>query len=115
MTRTRTFQTDEKHGSASLRPVRVPRGKLDIYSAARELCEDLGWEIVADDGERLVLRCRRRNGWLAGTSDIEVRVEGPDGIPSSTTHVRSNSSGGLLGKDRAIVEEFVRKFTMRVS
>ncbi len=112
---TRSFQTDERHGNANLRPVRVPRGKLDIYAAARELCEDLGWEILGADEARLALRCRRRNGWLAGTSSIEVWVEGPDGIPTSTTHVRSSSSGGLLPKDRAIVEEFVRKFTMRVS
>ena len=49
-----------------------------------------------------------------GTSRIVVRVDGPDEIPSSETSVVSESAGGVLSRDKAIVSEFVKKFSMRV-
>ncbi len=109
-----SFETDDHLDSPHLRPVHVAKGKLEIYSAAREMCEDLGWRVVDSDAAKLTLRCERRNGFLGGTSTIELSIEGPDGIPSSITRVRSRSTGALLSRDKANVSEFVRKFTMRV-
>jgi hypothetical protein len=109
-----SFETDERRDSPSQRPVRVAKGKRETYSAALELCEDLGWRLVDSDPGKPSFRCERKNGFLGGSSTIEVWIEGPDGIPSSVTHVRSRSTGALLPRDRSIVREFVRKFTMRV-
>jgi hypothetical protein len=108
-----SFETSETHKSPHHRPVRVPINKKDAYGAAREKCEDLGWEVVAGDEDALVLTCRCSGGLLGGSAEVVVRIEGPDGIPTSTTHVRSTSSGGLLSKDKSLVADFVRKFTMR--
>jgi hypothetical protein len=109
------FETSEQNGSRSLQPVRVPTLKQDIFGQARDLCSDLdGWDVVEVDETNLKITCKRSNGLLGGTSQIEVWVEGPDAIPSSTTHVRSESSGALLSRDKSNVAEFVKKFTMRV-
>ena len=109
------FETSERHSNRWHQPVRVPVRKQDIFTSAKEMCADLAsWEVLEVDEERLSITCRRRNGFLAGTSRIVVRVDGPDEIPSSETNVVSESTGGVLSKDRAIVSEFVKKFSMRV-
>ncbi len=58
---------------------------------------------------------RATNGFLGGTSRVTVTVKGPDGMPSSETHVVSESTGGLFAKDRANVARFCEKFWMRVT
>ena len=108
-----SFETSETHPNPDHQPVRVPINKGDAYGAAREMCEDLGWKIVGQDDEALTLTCDRSGGFLGGRAEVVVRIEGPEGIPSSSTHVRSTSRGGLLSKDKGIVAEFVRKFRMR--
>jgi len=109
-----SFETSEAHTNRNHQPIRVPSLKGDIYGAAKEMCEDLdGWSLSSADESALTITCQKKNGMLGGMSTITVRVEGPDGIPSSTTHVRSESSG-LLSRDKSNVAEFVKKFTMRV-
>jgi hypothetical protein len=98
-----SFETDDQSARPHHRPVRVAKGKHETYSAAVELCEDLGWSLVATDPARPSLKCERRNGFLGGKSTIEVWIEGPEGIPSSITHVRSRSEGALFPRDRSIV------------
>ena len=108
------FETSDDHPGRLHRPVRVPVAKQDIFGAAQEMCADLSWTVKNVDSETLTILCERSGGMLGGTAAITVQVDGPDGIPSSTTTVRSESSGGLLSRDKAIVAEFVRKFTNRV-
>jgi len=109
------FETSESASSRNHQPVKVPISKQNIFGAAKEMCDDLdAWNIVSTDEESLTIVCEKKNGLLGGTSRITVRVEGPDGIPSSTTCVRSESSGALLARDKANVAEFIRKFSMRV-
>jgi hypothetical protein len=47
---------------------------------------------------------------------VTITVEGPDGIPTSTVHVRSETRGGwpLLASDRRVVLEFMKPFHRRV-
>jgi hypothetical protein len=86
-----------------------------VYAEAKNLVGDLpGWELVRADDERLVLNCRRAGGVLGGTAEIEIRVEGPDEIPSSTVHVSSRSTGGLFARDKRYVAEFLVPFHRRV-
>ena len=72
------------------------------------------WELVSEDPEARVLVCRRKGGFLRGDALITVRVDGPEGIPSATVTVRSETSGGLLARDRQNVQEFSRPFHRRV-
>jgi len=110
-----SFETNENHPSLDLRPIRVPSRKEDIYGAAREMVADLaGWEVIATDDKALSITCRRKGGLLGGTSTIEIRVEGPDGIPSATVNVKSTTEGGLLSRDKANVNDFVKPFNRRV-
>jgi len=109
------FETSEGHGGRWQQPVKVPTSKDNIFGAAREMCDDLDAWVVKDvNEETFSITCERKNGMLGGTSTIIVSVAGPDGIPSSTTSVRSESQGALLSRDKANVMEFVKKFTMRV-
>jgi hypothetical protein len=96
-------------------PVRVPQNKQDIFGAARDMVEDLHWQIRSIDEDALTIECEKKGGLLGGTARIVVRVEGPDGIPNSETHCSSETSGGLLPRDKALVAEFVKKFFMRVT
>ena len=110
-----SFETSEQHPSPAHRPVVVPILKEDIYRAAREMIDDLeAWTIVSADDEQLTLRCERRGGLMGAAATITVTVEGPDGIPSATLNVRSESSGGLISRDRSNVAEFVKPFHRRV-
>jgi len=110
-----SFETSEQHSSPAHQPVRVPILKEDVYRAAREMVDDLdAWTVVAADDEQLLLRCERKGGLMGGTSTITVSVEGPDGIPSATVNVRSESPGGLLSRDKSNVAEFVKPFHRRV-
>jgi hypothetical protein len=108
------FETSDNHPGRLHRPVRVPVPKQDIFGAAQEMCVDLAWTVKDVDAENLTIQCEKSGGLLGGTAAITVRVDGPDGIPSSTTTVRSESTGGVLSRDKSLVAEFVKKFTNRV-
>ena len=108
------FETNETHGSRDLQPIKVPTRKEDIYRAAREMVADLEWEVVGSDDDKLEITCRRKGGLLGGTATILIHVDGPEGIPSATVHVKSTTEGGLLNRDKANVAEFVRPFHRRV-
>ena len=109
------FETSEQHANRWHQPVRVPISKENIFGAAKEMCADLdSWTVLEADEQAFTITCVRKNGLLAADSHVQVRVEGPDGIPSSTTHVRSETKGGLRSPDKKVVAEFIKKFTMRV-
>lgn len=112
-----SFATDDQHSHLNLQPLRVASAKAGVYQEAKNLASELpGWEVVQADDERLVLTCLRKGGALSGTSTVTIKVEGPDGIPSSTVNVQSVSSGGLPGfaRDKANVMEFMKLFHRRV-
>lgn len=109
------FQTDAAAGSKWHRPVAVPQGKEGVFGSVRELLDDLpGWSVTDVDEAAWTVRVSKPNGFLGGTSRITIRVDGPDGIPSSETHVTSESEG-LLSRDKKNVATFVRKLFMRVT
>ena len=90
--------------------------KADAFSSAQEMVADLdGWSDVKVDAEALSLTCSRKGSLLFKGSEIRVWCEGPDGMPSSTTHCESKGLSGLLSRDKANVAEFVRKLYMRVT
>jgi len=110
-----SFATSDDHKSQHHKPIRVPTLKGDVYQAAKEMVEDLsGWAVVSEDAEGGVITCRKGNGVLGGTSTIQISVEGPEGIPSTTVNVTSESQGGLLSRDKGNVAEFVRPFFRRI-
>jgi hypothetical protein len=110
-----SFSTSEQHAKPALQPLRVASLKGGVYEEAKNLVGDLpGWELIEADDHRLVLVCRRDGGVLGGMARIEIRVEGPEGIPSSTVHVSSRSTGGLLSRDKRNVTEFLVPFHRRV-
>jgi hypothetical protein len=110
-----SFETSEAHAHFHLKPLRVAMRAEDVYSEARNMVEDLrGWSVVAADDARFVLTCARKGGLLAGEAQVTITCEGPAGIPSTTVHVRSATSGGLLSRDRANVLEFMVPFHRRV-
>ncbi len=109
------FETSDQHGDPALRPIRVPVRADDLYGSAREMVDDLkAWRVVAQDEAARTITCERDRGFLGGKATITIRVEGPDGVPSSAVHVRSESQGGLLAKDKANVVEFNKPFHRRV-
>ena len=109
------FATSDSHKSQHHRPIRVPTQQGNIYRAAKEMIADLaGWTLVTEDEAQGRLVCRRNNGFLGGISTITIAVEGPEGIPSTTVNVTSESKGALLPRDKANVAEFVRPFFRRI-
>jgi hypothetical protein len=111
------FATDDQHAHFHLKPLRVSILKQGVFEEARNLASELpGWSVLSADDATLVLRCERRVGSLSGTSHVTIAVEGPEGIPSSTVHVRSETRGGLPGfsSDRRVVLEFMKPFHRRV-
>lgn len=110
------FSTQDDHPGRWHQPVSVPVNKADAFSAAVEMVEDLdGWSKPEIDRDALSLTCTVKGGLLSKESTVRVWTEGPDGIPSSSTHCRSESSGGLLPRDKKNVAEFIRKLYMRIT
>jgi hypothetical protein len=86
-----------------------------VYEEARNMVEDLAhWSIVSADDARHVLTCRRDGGLLSAQSVVTITCTGPEDLPSTVVNVRSESSGGLLSRDRANVLEFTIPFHRRV-
>ena len=109
------FETSPEQPKANLQPLRVPMSVPDIYREAKDMVEDLPrWKLVTAEDEAATLTCEREGGLLAGASRITIRVEGPEGIPSSTVHLKSESTDGLRSRDRANVAEFLEPFRRRV-
>jgi len=110
-----SFETDEQHSNPSLKPLRVASRREGIYEQAKEMVSDLdGWTLLSSDDEGLALACERKGGLLGGTAKITIRVEGLEGIPSCTVHVRSETAGGLRSRDKGNVLEFIKPFHRRV-
>lgn len=110
-----SFATSESNSHANLQPLRVPILQADIYSAAKEMVEDLSeWKLTSADDEKRTLVCTRGGGLLSGEATITITIEGPEGMPSSIVNCRSESSGGLMSRDKANVMEFMRPFHRRV-
>jgi hypothetical protein len=110
-----SFESSDSHDHVLLRPLRVPSLKGGIYSTAKELVEALpDWELVAEDEAGGLLTCTRRARLLSGASLVTIRVEGPEGVPSTTVLVRSETATGLRKCDRANVLEFMQLLQRRV-
>jgi hypothetical protein len=110
-----SFATSDEHSSFHLKPLAVASLKRGVYEEAKDLAGDLpGWRVVAADDEHLQLTCQRAGGALSGTATVTITCEGPDGIPSTVVHVKSETSGGLLSRDKKNVLEFMRLFHRRV-
>jgi hypothetical protein len=111
----RSFETSEAHASFHLKPLRVASRADGVHEEARNLVEDLPrWSIVSADDARHVLTCRREGGLLSADATVTITCDGPEGIPSTTVNVRSESAGGLVSRDRANVLEFMVPFHRRV-
>jgi len=110
-----SFETDEQHSNPSLKPLRVASLREGVYAQAKEMVDDLdGWTLLSADDEGFVLTCERKGGLLGGTAKITIRVEGLEGIPSTTVHVRSETSGGVRSRDKGNVLEFTKPFHRRI-
>jgi hypothetical protein len=110
-----SFETSDQHSNPAHQPICVPIRRDDLFQSAKEMVEDLsGWELQSEDTDGLVLDCLKKGGVLGGTSRIRITVEGPDGMPSATLNVRSETDGGILSSDKSVVAEFVKPFHRRV-
>lgn len=110
-----SFQSSDQESNPELRPLRVPMRREDLFGAVREMVADLdGWQELEADEAALVVRAERKGGLLGGTAKITIQVEGPEGIPSGSVTLTSESEGGLLSRDKSVVLEFMRPFARRV-
>lgn len=110
------FETSAEHSNRWHQPVCVPSHKGGIFAAAKDLAEDMsGWKVESVDEEAMTIQATKTNGFLGGTSKIEVRVEGHESIPNSETHCSSESTGALLSRDKTNVAAFIEKLWMRVT
>ena len=75
-----------------------------------------GWEIDVVEYSHSLIASQHHGGGglLGGTAKITIRVEGLEGIPSCTVHVRSETAGGLRSRDKGNVLEFIKPFHRRV-
>jgi len=109
------FESTDSAGSLELQPLRVPQLKDGIFSTAKELVDDLPqWTLVSEDESAGTIVCERKARALSSKSTVTIKIEGPDGVPSTTVSLVSESQGGLLGGDKKNVQEFMKLFRRRV-
>jgi hypothetical protein len=110
-----SFASSDSHSQLYLKPLRVPSLKDGIYATAVELVEALDdWTIDSQDEGQGVIVATRRARFLSGPSKVTIKVEGPDGVPSTTVTLESTTDGGLRKCDKANVVEFMKLFHRRV-
>ncbi len=103
-----SFKTDPGHSNERLRPLRLAMRKEHLFDAAKELVEDLSsWVLDGVDEESMTLSCTRGSGFLTGPCKVTILIDGPDEIPNSTVHVSSESDGGRVKRDKAVVRGFM--------
>jgi hypothetical protein len=111
----RSFETSDAHAQFHLKPLRVATRADGVHEEARNMVEDLPhWTVVAADDAQRRLTCRRDGGLLSAASTVTITCAGPADLPSTTVHVRSESTGAGLSRDRANVLEFMIPFHRRV-
>ena len=108
-----SFESRDEETDERLRPMRVAVRREDVYSEAKDMAADLGWNLVRADDAALELVCERAGALLRAPARITVKVEGPEGLPSSTVTVRSESSG-WNARDKDNVRAFLDPFRRRV-
>ncbi|MBL8859253.1 MAG: hypothetical protein JNL28_12150 [Planctomycetes bacterium] len=109
------FETSDNHSQQHLRPLRVAMRVDAVWEEAKSQVADLpGWSITSADDKQFVLVCKRTKRFLSGDATITIRCEGPTDIPSATVHVRSESAGGIIARDKANIIEFLVPFERRV-
>ncbi len=109
------FETNDSESNPLLRPLRVPSLGEGILKAARELVDDLpDWKLIEADEQAGRLVAERAARILSAKSKVTIRVESPEGVPSTTVSLRSESDGGLRKGDRANALEFMRLLMRRV-
>jgi hypothetical protein len=109
------FETRDENDDPLLRPLRVAVRREEVYAEAKTMAEDLPtWRVVSADETTGTLQCERVGGLLGKGAKITVVVEGPDGLPSATVHVRSETAGGWFARDKANVREFMEPFSRRI-
>ena len=111
-----SFETSPSEKSAHCQPLQLPTLMPDLYGAAKEMVEDLGWELRSEELESVkgTLVCVRKGGLLSGDSTITITLEAPEGIPATTINVRSVTDGGLASRDKKNVVEFMKPYNRRV-
>lgn len=109
------FETRDDAADPLHRPLRVAVRWEEVWAEAKNLASDLpAWRIVREDAAAGTLECERSGGWLRGRARITISVHGPQGIPSATVSLRSQTAGALFARDRANVREFLELFSRRV-
>src|SRR5204862_6945 len=77
-----SFETSDSNAAPEHRPVRVAALQAGVFEEARTLVSELpGWSIVGVDEARGRIECRKRNGFLGGSSRITITLESPAGVP----------------------------------
>lgn len=110
-----SFETSPAHGNAGLQPLQVAVQRPSLMQAAVELAEDLGWSVASRDDDVGTITCTAEGGFLRGSSTITITFEGPEGIPSTTVNLRSETRGGVLSPDKGHVGKFRKLFDRRTS
>ena len=86
------FATSDSHKSRNHQPIRVPTQRGNIYRAAKEMVADLAArKLHSEDEQQRTLTCRNENGFLGAVTTNTITVEGPEGVPSTTVNVRSDT------------------------
>jgi hypothetical protein len=108
-----SFESRDEEPDERLRPMRVAVRREDVYAEAKDMVADLGWKLVRADDAALELVCERAGGFLRAEARITVKVDGPEGIPSATVTVRSESASAFA-RDKENVRAFLEPFRRRV-
>lgn len=110
-----SFATSDQHSSEHHRPIRVPSRREGIWGAAKEMVADMDdWTVVSMNDEERVAVLRKKGGMLGGESTLTITVEGLEDVPSTTVHAKSETQGGLVGRDKSNVANFIKVFHRRI-
>jgi hypothetical protein len=108
-----SYASRDEDPDPRLRPMRVAVRREDVFTEAKDMAADLGWTVVECDAAALRLVCERAGAFLRSPARITIEVEGPEGVPSATVTVRSESAGAFA-RDRENVRAFLEPFRRRV-
>lgn len=109
------FIPQVKSAYADLAPLTLDGPPQPIYETALVVAEEMGWEIMAQSGERFVFDAEDETSLFRFVDDITVRVRGEGG--RSKVDVRSKSRDGKsdLGANAARIRDFLAQLEAKVA
>jgi hypothetical protein len=105
----------QRAGYPDLGPALLDRSVEDVFAAAEQTVEDLGWELVAAAASEGRIEATDTTLWYGFKDDVVLRIRREGDSTRVDARSKSRVGGSDLGKNAARIEDFLRRLEQRLN